>query len=255
MANGGTIKYGIEFNVNQQNLNNLKKELQNLKTLTGQNLVDLGISKNLEDAGLKLKTLKNSISELEVAFNKSFSSTLGTTNLTKLNTELKKLNLNKIAQDFNSMGVVGQNAFKTLTTNILTTNLQLKESNTLINKMAETMSNTIKWGIASSAMNTFTGSVSKAFNYVKALDSSLNDIRIVTNKSAEEMEKFAVYANRVSKNLGASTRDFTDAALIYYQQGLADKEANARAEVTLKAANVTGQSAQAVSEQLMYQNN
>ena len=99
-------------------------------------------------------------------------------------------------------------------------------------------------------MNTFTNSVSKAFNYVKALDSSLNDIRIVTNKSAEEMENFARYANKASQNLGASTRDFTDAALIYYQQGLADNEANKRAEITLKTANVTKQSTEEVSEQL-----
>ena len=144
MAQGGTIRYGVEFNVNQQSLNALKKELQNLKSLTGQNLIDFGVSKNLDEADKKLKELRNSISQLEVAFNKSFSSSLGTTNLTKFNNELRKMDLNKIASNFNSIGVTGQNAFRTLTTNVLTTNLQLKESNTLLTKMSETMSNTIK---------------------------------------------------------------------------------------------------------------
>ena len=64
------------------------------------------------------------------------------------------------------------------------------------------------------------------------------------------MDKFAETANRAAKNLGASTRDYTEAALIYYQQGLSDQEAQARADVTIKAANVTGQSAKEVSEQL-----
>jgi hypothetical protein len=43
--------------------------------------------------------------------------------------------------------------------------------------------NTVKWGIASSVMNSFTGSVQQAFSYVKSLDSALNDIRIVTGDS------------------------------------------------------------------------
>lgn len=99
-------------------------------------------------------------------------------------------------------------------------------------------------------MNNFTNSVSKAYNYIVKLDTSLNDIRIVTNKSAEEMETFAEQANKVAQGLGASTRDYTEASLIYYQQGLSDEETAARAEVTLKAANVTGQTGQEVSEQL-----
>jgi len=47
------------------------------------------------------------------------------------------------------------------------------------------MMNTVKWGIASSVMNTFTGSIQNAYNYVKVLDSSLTDIRIVTGDSRE----------------------------------------------------------------------
>lgn len=246
----GTITYGINFNVNQQNLVKLKQELQELKNLTGQDLIKMGSVSSLSEANKELINIKTTISQIEGALNKSFSSSLGTTNLTKFNAELQKLDLNKISQQFNTLGSSGQQAFRTLTTNALTTNLQLKETNTLISKMSETMTNTIKWGIASSAMNTFTGSVQKAFNYVKNLDSSLNDIRIVTGKGAEEMEKFAVMANRTAKNLGSGTKDFTDAALIYYQQGLSDAEANKRAEITLKAANVTGQSAKAVSEEL-----
>ena len=64
------------------------------------------------------------------------------------------------------------------------------------------------------------------------------------------MERFAKTANTAAKNLGASTKDYTQAALIYYQQGDKDAEAQAKADVTLKTANVTGQSGQAVSEQL-----
>ena len=82
------------------------------------------------------------------------------------------------------------------------------------------------------------------------MDTSLNDIRIVSNKSADDMERFAIQANNAAKALGASTLDYTKASTIYYQQGLSDEEVAARTDVTLKAANVTGQKSADVSEQL-----
>ena len=110
------------------------------------------------------------------------------------------------------------------------------------------MSNTIKWGISSSAWNTFTGSFQKAYGYVKNLDTSLNNIRIVSEKSADEMAKFAAQANKAAKSLGATTLDYTNAALIYYQQGLPEEQIQARTEATVKMANVLGASAEEVSD-------
>jgi DNA-binding transcriptional regulator LsrR (DeoR family) len=54
------------------------------------------------------------------------------------------------------------------------------------------------------------------------------------------MAQFARQANKAAKELGKSTKDYTNASLIYYQQGLSDKEVAARTATTLKAANVTG---------------
>jgi hypothetical protein len=42
--------------------------------------------------------------------------------------------------------------------------------------MAETMANTVRWTVASSALNSLTGSVQKAWSFTKQLDSSLNNI-------------------------------------------------------------------------------
>jgi TP901 family phage tail tape measure protein len=64
------------------------------------------------------------------------------------------------------------------------------------------------------------------------------------------MERFASSANKAAQNLGTGTTDYTDAALIYYQQGLDDAAVEARTEATIKAANVTGQTAEQVSEEL-----
>jgi hypothetical protein len=101
--------------------------------------------------------------------------------------------------------------------------MQLKESHALLDKMATTLANTIKWNAASSVVNGFSRSVEQAWGYVKALDTSLNDIIIVTGKSSDEMAKFAVQANNAAKELGKTTTDYTNAALIYAQQGLSDE--------------------------------
>jgi len=90
--------------------------------------------------------------------------------------------------------------------------------------MATTFANTIKWNAASAVVNGFTRSIEQAWGYVKSLDTSLNNIRIVTGKSSEEMAKFAVQANDAAKALGQTTTDYTNAALIYAQQGFGPKD-------------------------------
>ena len=46
---------------------------------------------------------------------------------------------------------------------ILKTNVQLKQSNKLLDDMATSMANTVKWGVTSSIFNTITQSISKAY--------------------------------------------------------------------------------------------
>jgi hypothetical protein len=55
-----------------------------------------------------------------------------------------------------------------------------------------TLGNTIRWQISAGAINSITGGIQQALGYAKALDTSLNNIRVVTGKSADEMANFAV---------------------------------------------------------------
>lgn len=245
----GQIQWGMSFKVDKTGLNDLKTELLSIQKLTTADYAR-GKHSSASQLAKELKEIKQSATEVQTALEKSFNTNLGTLNVVKFNQELKKLNINKIATDFNKVGSSGQSAFRNLVTETLTTNLQLKETHKLLDSIATSMSNTIKWGITSNVFNTMAGSIEKAWSFSKSLDTSLNSIRIVTGKSADEMEKFAKQANRAAEELGRSTRDYTDASLIYYQQGLSDEETAARTNTTLKAANVTGQSGADVSEQL-----
>lgn len=248
MAN--RITYQVGYQVDKTALNEIKASLQSLQLLTANDLMKLDKTMNLRQANAQLQQIKKSASEVSDALSRSFNTNLGTLNISKFNTELKKLDINRVYRDFSAAGVAGQTAFRNVTTQILTTNMQLKQTHSLLDSMAVTMRNTIKWSISSAVMNSFTGSIQQAYGYTKSLDRSLNDIRIVTQKSAEDMADFAVQANKAAQGLAASTTDYTNASLIYYQQGLDDEEVAARTEVTLKAANVTQQDTAEVSEQL-----
>ena len=248
--NGGKIEFGVGFNVDKTGLHDIKNQLNEISKLSSTQIQSMNPKLNTNEAISAMQKVRIAIEEIKPALDKSFDTTTGVVNLQKLQTSLQKLNLSEIQNRFNAIGPQGQQAFLKISKAALTTNVTLKETSGFLDKMGTTFVNTIKWGVASSVMNNFTGAVQQAYGYVQHLDTSLNDIRIVTEKSAEEMDKFAVKANNAAKALGSSTTEYTEAALIYYQQGLSDQESQARAETTLKAANVTGQSAQAVSEQL-----
>ena len=231
--NNNRINFQVGYNVDQASVNAVKKSLQDLQNIKFKDFN--GPKKDLDD-------IKQKASQVEAALNKAFNVNLNSLNTQAFNAELQKagLNIDKIYTSFSKAGAQGQVAFSRMASEVLTTNMQLKQTNSLVSQMGETMANTVKWGIASSVMNNFTNSVRQAFDYVKALDSSLNDIRIVTKQSSEQMANFAVQANNSAQALGRSTMDYTKAALTFYQQGLDEASVQARTESVLKAQNITG---------------
>lgn len=241
------IQYDVGFNTDTKQLDEVKKQLQDISKLTNTKFKQNGIFSTDE-----MQKIRSVATEVSNAINKAYNPKINSVNITKFNAELAKSNLTvkQIYDNFNKVGTTGQNAFRNLQTSLLTTNKELKQTHTFLDNIATTLSNTIKWDAASGAVNTLTAKISGAVSYIERLDSSLNDIRIVTGQSADEMDKFAVKANKAAENLGKSTLDYTKAALTYYQQGLSDDEVAARTEVTMKASNVTGQSTDDVAEQL-----
>lgn len=148
------------------------------------------------------------------------------------------------------LGPAGAEAFLKVASSITQAELPLRRTNTLMNELWVTMKNTMRWQLTSSVLHGFVGSLEQAYGYSKNLDRSLNEIRIVSEKSAEDMARFAEQANKAAKALSTTTTNYTDASLIYYQQGLTDQEVLDRTETTIKMANVAGTTAETASQQL-----
>ena len=241
--NNKELNFGINFNINKQNLNDLKHSLDQIVAKAQQ------FENAAPDFAAPYQEAATAAKDLKSILDSSWNSKLNQLDFSKIERQL--INSYGSIKDFkNSLGQIGpeaQRAFGLFNSAILNTQAPLKQTNQLLDKMAVTMSNTIRFGISSSIFNNLTSSVSKAYNYAVKLDKSLNDIRIVSGQSAEQMDRFAKKANEAAKSLGSTTLDYTDAALIYYQQGLGDEEIAKRTETTIKMSNALGRSAEEVS--------
>lgn len=241
------MRYDIEigYSANKQSLSTLQADLKaisnTLQNMSPTQKMDVGIQKSI-----------NTVGQLNNALRDCYDVDLGKLNTAKFSEQLKKadISVKDLKADLTRVGPEGAKAFNSIGSAILSTNLQIKQGSKLLDDFARTFTNTIKYNISGGIYRSVVSSVQQAINYTKHLDTSLNDIRIVTDKSAESMQKFAKQANEAAKSLGKSTIDYTEASLIYYQQGLSDEDVKARTDVTLKAANVTGQATSQVSEQL-----
>ena len=247
MAKGGTIEYGIKFNVENNGLKSIKAEFNELvRSLQA-------IQAKAQSASMtghideELKKAGNEAQKLLGILNSSWNTKLNQLNLSKFETEIKNSykDVEGLRLSLNKMGQGG--TFNKIANEVLGTNLQLKTTSALLDKMAVTFANTVRYGISSRIFNNVVNSISKAYDYTKDLDKSLNSIRKVSNASADDMERFAKYANKSAQSMGKSTLDYTKGALIYYQQGLSEEEVKKRTDVTMKMSNVLGVSADEVS--------
>ena len=223
------------------------KDLNNtLDTLMkGSATTQLPLTKELQQAQSAAATLKS-------ALNSAFNEKTGKLDLTQFSDSLRKADLDaaKLRKTFEAFGPAGSQAFMSLSKSIATAELPLRRTNTLMTELWTTMKNTARWQLSSTILHGFMGTVQSALYYARDLDESLNNIRIVTGYSAGEMASFAEQANKAAKALSTTTTKYTDASLIYFQQGLNKDQVAEMADITVRMANVTGQSSQVVSDQL-----
>ena len=243
------LNVNLAFNADTRQVKSQLQDLQNQLTkimqVSTQKAGTMGITKELQEASQAAASLK---AHLEQATNAD----TGKLDLGLLNKSLKDagITLDQYRQKLQQAGPVGQQAFNSLASSILKAEIPLKQCNTLLSNFATTLKNTARWQISSSILHGFMGSLQSAFYYAKDLNESLNNIRIVTGYNTDQMAKFASEANKAAQALSTTTTEYTNASLIYYQQGLSDDEVKKRTDVTVKMANVTRESAEEVSQQM-----
>lgn len=236
------LAFSADTSQAKQQISQLQQQLSNVTAKAG---LGEAVVPDIQQAIVKAN-------ELKIALNKAVNQDTGKLNLRKFAAELaqSKTSIKQYGLELAKLGPEGRAAFNDLTAAIIKSEAPLISLEGTLKKVATTLGNTVRWQLASTAINTFTSGVTSTISYAKRLDESLNNIRIVTSKTAKDMASFAKSASSAAKELSTSTTSYTNAALIFYQQGLSGKEVEERTNATIKLANVVGESAETVSEWL-----
>ena len=244
MANTHRVTVELGFKANTQNVKKNLTDLQaNLQKIT-----------NME-VGLKYGSIdqaRNAAQVLGMELQKAVNIDTGRLDLSKLNKSLKSsgYELGHLSQTLLQIGPTGTQTFMQLAQAVSQAELPVVKMNKNVKKFMENIGNSMKWQIAQTATNAIQSTLSNAVREAEQLNSALNDIRIVTGYDATAMAQFAKQANKAAKELKTTTKQYAEASLIFYQQGLTGDEVSKRADTVIKLSQVTGDSAKAVSDQM-----
>lgn len=232
------------------NADTAKAKAQINELVASLNKISMKDSQIFDDR--ELREAANAAKDLTTHLQNAVNVNTGKLDLNKFSQSLSqsKQSLSDLYTSLSKAGLQGQQAFLQLASSIAASESQVLNLSSKVKDLGQTLKNTVKWQLSSSLVHGFMGAMQHAIGYAKDLNSSLNDIRIVTGASVEEMAKFAEQANKSAKALSATTTEYTKASLIYYQQGLSDAEVKERTDVTIKMANVSKESAVTVSDQM-----
>ena len=210
MASNFQYTVGVRADVTE-----FRQQIQSLATEIQQ----LGMSNALNT---DLKNASQSAIQLGNILKSSINMESGRLDLQKFTKQLSASGsgLKQYSQQLFALGDQGKQSFIKLTEAIAQSEIPAKRLSGAVQKLGQTLANTIRWQISSSALSAFTSTISQGYQYAQKLNRSLNDIRIVTGYSADKMADFAKEANSAAKALSASTLDYAKASLIYFQQGV-----------------------------------
>lgn len=245
------FNFGMNFTADTSQA---KKSIENLVSSLdklSKNSMTIG-SSSFKGFTSEITKASQTVTQLKYNLQSAVNTKTGNLDLSKFNLSLinSGQTLSSLKANLLKLGPEGQTAFNKLTTSILTAEGPLRQTSKLLIGLGQSLKNVFTWQISTRIFTGLTSIISEAFRYAEDLNESLNNIRIVTGYSTDQMAEFAKQANVAAQALSTTTTAYTDAALIYYQQGLKGDDVIERTNATVKMANVTGDSVDKVSNQL-----
>ena len=232
------LAFGADVSNAKAALQSLNKDIQKIQSTP---------SKLFDDSDIK--SASKAAQELQRHLQAAVDVNTGKLDLNRFSVSMKQAghDLQYFKDNLSKIGSTGESAFLNLSKSIALAEAPVTRVNKRLTEMMTTLKNTARWQLSSSLLHGFMGTLQSAYGYAQDLNESLNDIRIVTGQSVDQMADFAKEANKAAKALSTTTTAYTDAALIFYQQGLDDSAVKQRTDATIKMANVTKDSATEVS--------
>lgn len=224
---------------------------------------DADINKVKEDLQRKLSNIKINTStngkgikvldETEIANYQKHMQNMMTNLRTKYGSLLDSGQIKKDVDMFNTaMSGMGKNGlgkkdlglqFETLTTKVRSSSSALRLATQDADSFASTLGKdftkfSLWFGIGTIFMS-FIHGISDAITYTNQLDNSLNEIRIVTGKTQEQVTGLANSYNKLAKEMSVTTAEIASEAANLFRQGLGESEVETRMKSIIQYAKIS----------------
>lgn len=141
-------------------------------------------------------------------------------------------------------------SFNIALSSLATANRNVIQISKKIQEVKRVMVQSIKFTAAQTAIREFSQLTSESIRWVKELNTEIANIGVVTGKTGAQLE--TLYTNIIegSRQLKVSAKEYAQAALIFYQQGLDDTQVEKRTQITIQSAKAADQSVETMAQQL-----
>lgn len=215
----------------------VKKQIQNINGGKGIKLLD---SKEID---LYTTKMKNALERLQIGKDTVFAKSEIQKEVADFTSELNKLGTSG-AKSTKELGV----QFDTLRTNVLKTSNEFKNVNKdgySFIQMVELAGKKIAiWGISTSLVYGSLRQLKDGVVYITELDNALNEIRIVTGKTQEQVTQLAKSYNVLAKEMSVTTKEISSEAANLFRQGLDSSQVEERMKAIIQYAKISSISLQ-----------
>ena len=235
------ITFQVGFQVSDRELKDslkgIQTDIQNAFNIKG------GMSTEIQNATKEAISLEKALKRATTDKGISYYSLQA--ELAKAGTSATQLvsTLTKGGESFKASLNAANTALATADRSVISLNSKIKE-------MARVTVQSFKFSAAQTMIQGVSNAVGEAYQWVEELNSAITDIGVVTGKTAGELDLVTQSAIKGAKELRVAAADYAEGQLIFYQQGLNDKEVQRRTEITVKAAAAANQSMREMSSQL-----
>lgn len=178
------------------------------------------------------------------------ATTVNGTSFIALNSELRKAGVSAESLIESFAGSRMRESTSKLVETFTFANRQVLTLNGSIQEMGRVLVQSFKFSTAQQFIRFAQSALNDGLRWAQDMDKALTNIEIVTGNTAEGMDRVFDSIVKGSQKLGIAAKEYAEAALIFYQQGLAEDEVGKRTEITIKAAKAAGQNVKEMSEQL-----
>lgn len=214
----------------------LQKKLSNIKINTNTNGKGIKVLDETEITQYQ-KHMQNMMTNLRTKYGSLLDSGQIKKDVDAFNTALSGFGKNGLSKK--DLGL----QFETLTTGVRSSSSALRlatqDADSFGNTLAKDFTKFSLWFGIGTIFMSFIHGISDAITYTNQLDNSLNEIRIVTGKNNEEVQKLAKSYNDLAKSMSVSTTDVASTAVDLFRQGLQGTDVEERMQAIIKYAKIS----------------